>query len=157
MMTEPVLVSVPALSAWVRERVGPGECQRCRGRLAWVCVSCEGEGSRECDMGHEHMCDSCRGVGFYKCELCKPKVEWEEIPRPLVRLCGVDVGAWDLLDQLSSIRSLVVQAQREGDLLHLRTRSAKYMLAPPDRCEPYKSQPLLDYPIEQLVLPLARA
>jgi hypothetical protein len=31
------------------------------------------------------------------------------------------------------------------------------MLAPPDRCEPYKNQPLLDYPIEQLVLPLARA
>lgn len=108
-------------------------------------------------MGHDHDCDSCRGVGLYTCEVCKPKVEWEEIPRPLVRLCGVEVGAWDLLDRLSSIRSLVVRAHREGGLLHLRTRSAKYTVAPPDRFETFKNQPLLDYPIEQMVLPLTRA
>jgi len=107
-------------------------------------------------MDYEHTCRSCRGTGFHKCA-CTPRIEWEEIPRPLVRLAGIEVSAWDLLDQLSAMRSLVARAEVERGVLHLHARQTAYVLAPPERYEPHKNQPVFDYPTEQLVLPLARA
>ncbi len=153
----PTLVSVPALSVWVRDRVGPIDCTACGGRRAYVCMSCKGQGGCECDMGYEHSCGTCSGTGFRKCRECTPKIEWEEIPRPVVRLCGVDVSAWDLMDQLSSIRSIIVRALADGTQLQLQTRRTKRIVSPIGRHEPRKNQPVYEYPVEQLVLPLARA
>lgn len=150
---ERLVVSLPALRVWVRDRVGPLDCKTCGGRRAFVCQSCKGDGSCECDMGYDHNCRSCSGSGFAKCHACTPRIEWEQIPRPLVRLCGVDVVAWDLLDTLSSMPALVAHARRDGDGLHLQTRKLERRVASPAYWEPHKNQPVFDdYPVGQLVL-----
>lgn len=134
------------MHVWVRERVGPIECDRCRGRLAFVCGECHGEGAVECNMGHDHGCPTCDGTGFRKC-VCTPRIEWNEIPRPLVELCGIAVSAWDLLDKLSSIRALIVKAREVHTMLELQTRSALYTVPAGLRHESEsQSQPLLRYP-----------
>lgn len=51
-------------------------CESCRGNgnprcvcRAEPCDTCDGEGVRDCDMGHEHECDDCDGSGkTTKCE-----------------------------------------------------------------------------------------
>jgi hypothetical protein len=150
---EPTIISLPSLRVWIRDRVGPLDCKTCGGRRAFVCQSCKGEGACECDMGYDHTCHSCRGTGFSKCETCTPKIEWEQIPRPRVRLCGVDVLAWDLLDALSAMPALVAQARRDGDGLHLQARTLERRVHAPSYWEPRKDQPVYDdYPVGQLVL-----
>jgi hypothetical protein len=39
-------------------------CKACKGRQkVTICSECEGEGYRECDLGHEHDCEDCDGNG----------------------------------------------------------------------------------------------
>ena len=61
------------------------------------------------------------------------------------------------MDQLSSIRSIIVRALADGTQLQLQTRRTKRIVSPIGRHEPRKNQPVYEYPVEQLVLPLARA
>jgi len=155
MMTTYAVISVPALRAWIRDRLGPSDCGRCHGRRAYVCSACKGEGWRCCDMDHEHDCRSCHGTGFFKCP-CTPTIEWDDIPRPLVRLCGVEVGAWDLLDKLATIRALVVnvRAERGSVIIAHHDACVAVTLAPPGSNEPQPTG-VFDYPTDQMVLQLA--
>lgn len=39
-------------------------CLHCRGSGAVVqCIECDGEGTLECDLGHDHECEECQGEG----------------------------------------------------------------------------------------------
>ena len=150
----PALVSVPALRVWIRDRVGPIDCDRCRGRRAYVCMACAGDGVCLCNMDYEHTCRSCGGRGFHKCAACTMTIEWEDIPRPLVRICNVEVGAWDLLDALSLLRTSVARAQAEGERLVLHTDKDRRVVEPAAHYDTRTQQPVLDYPTDQMVLPV---
>lgn len=42
------------------------ECKMCEGNgKIRKCYDCDGEGERECDMGHTHKCDTCDGDGGF--------------------------------------------------------------------------------------------
>lgn len=42
-------------------------CEACDGTgEVGTCVECDGDGYRECDMGHEHDCPDCKGTGEIK-------------------------------------------------------------------------------------------
>jgi hypothetical protein len=159
MMQAAAVVSMPAMRVWIREQVeslGPVDCDKCGGRRAHVCIDCKGQGGRFCSLDHEHTCRVCSGSGFSKCKACTERIEWEQIPRPQISVCGVELSAWDLLDALRELPGLVAHVQRADLSIVLRAGRRERRVEPLPHYEPRKLQPVFDYPDEQMVLPFER-
>lgn len=45
-------------------------CATCDTRRTVECADCDGDGYRDCDMGHEHKCPECDGRGVIQCGAC---------------------------------------------------------------------------------------
>lgn len=53
-------------------------CVECKGKgkvETITCPDCKGDGTQECDLGHEHDCENCEGIGTLRdagtCEYCE--------------------------------------------------------------------------------------
>ena len=70
---DPFPVSVKNVDAFLFEK----KCRRCRGNgfaLRRPCLTCDGTGERECDMGHTHECDDCDGNGTVQSDSGTPRL-----------------------------------------------------------------------------------
>mgnify|MGYP001563553318 CR=1 FL=1 len=90
------------------------------------CKECDGEGSLECDLGHDHECSECYGTGEVESEIKEPT--GNKIPNPDKQFIMFDVyfAYWQLKRLIDTCKVLGVEQiiktngnERQGNVFNL--------------------------------------